>query len=68
VEVREGPEDRVNFPAVIQVEDEHRPILSNGHAPRKHHAEATLGAAGETRPDSVDVMSIEKVRRFPRGL
>lgn len=68
VEVREGPADRVNFPAVIQVEDEHRPILSDGHAPRKHHDDAKLGAAGETRPDSVDLMTIEKVRRFPRGL
>ncbi len=68
VEVREGPEDRLNFPAVIQVEDEHRPIVSGEHAPAKHHAEAVHGAAGEVHPDSVDLMTIEKVRRFPRGL
>jgi hypothetical protein len=66
VEAREGPEDQINFPAVIQVEDERRSILNDGHVSRRHRSEAKLGSAGEICSDSVDLMTIEKLRRFPR--
>lgn len=75
VEVREGPSDRVHFPAVVEVEDQHIPIHDvdlTGHvAHREHHLHDTpvrVGATPHASAESVDIMTIEKVRRFPRGL
>ncbi|CAM3501884.1 hypothetical protein G4177_25345 [Corallococcus sp. ZKHCc1 1396] len=75
VEARKGPSDTDAFPAVIEVEDQHKPIpdviptddrsrllgTATGSAVGSHHGEAASAA-------KVDVSGIEKVRRFPGGL
>lgn len=73
VEVRPGPDDRDNFPAVIEVEDQH-PLVKDMPAPdaRKQGVELRqsglrTGARGAGTP-APDMTNIEKVRRFPRGL
>ena len=69
VEVRDGPTDRTHFPATLEVEDEHRPIKdmpAPSAQPGEQHAR--VGAAPGGSAESVDLMVIEKVRRFPRGL
>ncbi|MGA8810131.1 MAG: LodA/GoxA family CTQ-dependent oxidase [Thermoanaerobaculia bacterium] len=66
VEVREGPSDRENFPAVIEVEQLHA----------AHHVQRLLKAlpAAEKVPSTegaerdIDLTGIEKVNRFPHGL
>jgi hypothetical protein len=75
VEVHEGPSDRANFPPVIEVEDQHIPIhdvsLTSHAGQHEHHPRDTPVHVGTTAPASavsVDIMSIEKVRRFPGGL
>ena len=73
VEVRCGPADRANFPASIEVEDQHR-LVKDMPVPygAATLAEAAPGALriGGRRPDAraLDLTNIEKVRRFPRGL
>lgn len=74
VEVRDGPADCDQFPAHIEVEDQH--VLIKDMAAPDHkalagaHAPATLrgGAAARPRRETLDIASIEKVRRFPGGL
>lgn len=68
VEVRPGPPDRAHFPADMEVEDAHRPIhdLPAGSAPPDKRAR--VGASPGRSAASVDLMVIEKVRRFPNGL
>ncbi|RKH66254.1 LodA/GoxA family CTQ-dependent oxidase [Corallococcus llansteffanensis] len=75
VEARKGPTDTDAFPAVIEVEDQHKPIqdvippearvrrrgTATGSSVGVHHREAPSAA-------KVDVRGIEKVRRFPGGL
>lgn len=83
VEALAGPSDKDagHFPPVIEVEDQHLPIpdvtqagkgkLAGTHVHAGHPAlEASLqnGAVVGARADSVDIMTIEKVRRFPNGL
>lgn len=73
VEVREGPADRRNFPAHIEVEDRHAliPDTKLGHAQsgREHDkSHPQVGTHVQSRAESVDLSTIEKVRRFPRGL
>jgi hypothetical protein len=65
VEVREGPSDRENFPATIEVEQ----------LDRRHHVERLLKAirtpetiAAAATEQDVDLTGIEKVNRFPHGL
>jgi len=66
VEVREGPSDRENFPAVIEVEQLHP----------THHEQRMLKALGgaaaapgpEDAEEQIDLTGIEKVNRFPHGL
>lgn len=62
VEVREGPSDRENFPAVIEVEQ----------LDPRHHKQRLLkalpGAAPLGPEQDVDLTGIEKVNRFPNGL
>lgn len=69
VETREGPSDTDAFPAVIEVEDQHKPIPDV--VPKSERAHAFRGAAraGAAPPArEVDITAIEKVRRFPGGL
>ncbi|MCK9796572.1 LodA/GoxA family CTQ-dependent oxidase [Pseudomonas sp. MAFF 302030] len=74
VEVHPGPSDREHFPAVIEVEDQHLPIpdqpnpSAKPHTTSEEHTALQVGAITGTRAESVDIMTIEKVRRFPRGL
>lgn len=74
VEVHKGPPDHENFPAVMEVEDEHRPIkdMSAPTAAKPtgvgSGAPAHVGSSAGRTAESVDLMVIEKVRRFPRGL
>jgi hypothetical protein len=74
VEVHPGPSDREHFPAVIEVEDQHLPIpdqpnpSAKPHTTSEEHTALQVGAITGTRAGSVDIMTIEKVRRFPRGL
>jgi L-Lysine epsilon oxidase N-terminal/L-lysine epsilon oxidase C-terminal domain len=71
VEVRKGPSDRANFPAVMEVEqvDPRHPAPS---AMRMLHAPeaAMLGVAAaiEAGEQDIDLSDIEKVNRFPHGL
>lgn len=62
VEVREGPSDRENFPATLEVEQ---------LAPKpKGKLKAMMAALPETlaAEEDVDLTGIEKVNRFPHGL
>ena len=83
VEARCGPTDGDAFPAVIEVEDEHRPITAEAAdeaaenvalmATVRAPAAASISAVGVRRgagasAADVDRSNIEKVRRFPGGL
>ena len=80
VEVNPGPQDEIGktlFPALISVEDEHRPIKDDDSAAmaQTRHVtmktpEASLSGGGghRTDPVEIDLTAIDKVRRFPRGL
>lgn len=74
VEQRKGPADREHFPAFVEVEDQHLPIHDvplTGHAePHPHHLEdaVQVGTRSFASAASVDIMTIEKVQRFPGGL
>lgn len=73
VEVHPGPVDQTHFPATMEVEDQHIPIhdmpAPDAHAgAARHEKHVQIGAAAVVSGDSVDLMTIEKVRRFPRGL
>jgi hypothetical protein len=72
VEVHPGPPDHDNFPREIEVEDQHVPIKDmpkpNAHQAQQDQQHVRVGAAMTESADSVDLMTIEKVRRFPRGL
>jgi hypothetical protein len=60
VEVREGPSDRENFPATIEVEQ---------LDPRRHKQLLKAGVAAPVAEEQdVDLTGIEKVNRFPHGL
>ncbi|MEA2162746.1 MAG: hypothetical protein QOK37_873 [Thermoanaerobaculia bacterium] len=64
VEVREGPSDRDNFPAMIEVEQ-----LAPAH--RQRLLKAQVGEIVSTSAaveQDVDLTGIEKVNRFPHGL
>lgn len=65
VEARPGPKDTDQFPSVIEVEDQHKPIPDV--IPATGAVRAQLAAAGLSRAD-VDISGIEKVRRYPGGL
>ena len=73
VQVCEGPSDQRNFPAQIEVEDRHL-LIKDEAAPRAvdrdGHGKGQLrvGARAGVRAESLDLRTIEKVRRFPRGL
>ena len=69
VEAREGPRDTDVFPAVIEVEDQHKPIpdvVPKAALAQVFRGAAQVGAASPAR--EVDISVIEKVRRFPSGL
>lgn len=73
VEPRIGPPDREHFPDIIEVEDQHRPIHDvpmSRDAAQGHHVStnAHVGAAPRQGASRVDLMRIDKVRRFPNGL
>jgi hypothetical protein len=75
VESHQGPTDNNHFPRIIEVEDQHVPIhdvdLTGHGAQQGHHPDAIkvqVGAAMRVSAESVDIMTIEKVRRFPNGL
>ena len=70
VEVRPGPPEREHFPAVMEVEDEHRPVKDMPEATSRHTdaSHPHVGAVAGVSAESIDLMVIEKVRRFPRGL
>ncbi|HEX6640022.1 MAG TPA: LodA/GoxA family CTQ-dependent oxidase [Thermoanaerobaculia bacterium] len=67
VEVREGPSDRVNFPATLEVEQ-----LAPERPPLMLTLRAGAAPAGATNAEEVeaqiDLGDIEKVNRFPHGL
>jgi hypothetical protein len=71
VEVREGPSDRENFPAVMEVEQLHPADHEHRVLKALAGAEVTMAAAP---PDvqgveqDIDLTGIEKVNRFPHGL
>lgn len=74
VEARPGPADRVNFPGVIEVEDQH-PVIPDAPAPDAGRDAKVMRPAGlrvGARPrggkQQPDMSTIEKVRRFTRGL
>lgn len=73
VEVHPGPADRDNFPAQIEVEDQHIPIKdmpkpgANPHTTPHEEALLQVGALTGPRAESVDIMTIEKTARFGRG-
>jgi hypothetical protein len=60
VEVREGPSDRENFPAMIEVE-QLAPLPA-----RK--AEVMMAAPAEEMEEDINLIGIEKLNRFPHGL
>jgi len=77
VETHDGPSDQENFPTKMEVEDQHVPIHDMPQPKVTHHgarhltisspaphSSARLGIAS----DSLDLTSIEKVRRFPKGI
>jgi hypothetical protein len=74
VEANPGPADaagRALFPVVIQVEDQHSPVPdSSGHATVLHKTMVTPHPAAAASPGqpAPDLSTIDKVRRFPRGL
>lgn len=74
VEVHPGPGDREHFPEHIEVEDQHVLITDLPNPTAKSnsgaHGEALLqvGALTGPRAELVDIMTIEKTRRFGRGL
>lgn len=72
VEVREGPSDRAHFPAWIEVEDRHTPIPDMKqpaeHDQRHDAGHVRVGSHARVSAESVDIMTIEKVRRFPHGM
>lgn len=73
VEARKGPSDRHNFPAHIEVEDRHElikdePAPDAGHGAGHGRNGPKVGAQTGPRADTLDLRTIEKVRRFPRGL
>ncbi|XXT17510.1 LodA/GoxA family CTQ-dependent oxidase [Sorangium sp. So ce429] len=74
VEALKGPEDVGAFPAVIEVEDQHKPITDPTN---KLGAKKRLGATVEAGPPhagapgtarEIDISGIDKFRRFPGGL
>ncbi|UQA56863.1 LodA/GoxA family CTQ-dependent oxidase [Polyangium aurulentum] len=76
VEPAEGPPDRENFPAYMEVEDRHdEPDVYDPDASRTNKALASVReAVTGTRPQPAatspasDLGAIDKVRRFPFGL
>ncbi len=70
VEARKGPPDHENFPAYMEVEDQHVPIhdVSLNATSQKHKGDVHVGSKPAAPADSIDLSLIEKVRRFPRGL
>ncbi len=72
VEVREGPSDRVNFPAVLEVEQleprdhEHRLLKALQGTEADTTTPAVAPNIQEVEQD-VDLTGIEKVNRFPNG-
>ncbi len=74
VEVHAGPSDREHFPAHIEVEDQHVPIkdmpnpTASPHSASHEALRLQVGALAGPRAESVDIMTIEKAQRFPRGL
>jgi hypothetical protein len=69
VEVREGPSDRENFPAVIEVEQLHAAHHQQRVLKAIAATEAVVAAPGiEDVEQDVDLTGIEKVNRFPHGL
>jgi hypothetical protein len=69
VEVREGPSDRENFPAVIEVEQLHAAHHQQRVLKALAATEAVVAAPGiEDVEQDVDLTGIEKVNRFPHGL
>lgn len=74
VEPLEGPKDTDAFPAVIEVEDQHKPISD---VIPKHGVMKSLKAAAQAGPAhagapgtarEIDISGIDKFRRFPAGL
>jgi hypothetical protein len=75
VEVRPGPEDTDAFPPLLEVEDQHKPIVPDEvlkHGKTKilksltEAGHAHAGAPGTAR--EIDISGIDKFRRFPGGL
>jgi hypothetical protein len=73
VQAQKGPDDTVEFPRVIEVEDQH--VLVPEETLKDEHASRALGAAkpagrGGAAPGGhdIDLTQIEKVHRFPGGL
>ena len=74
VEVRDGPTDCAEFPARIEVEDQHV-LIKDMAAPdarrlKGAHPPPSLrgGAPARLRGEPMEIAAIEKVRRFPGGL
>ena len=74
VEQREGPKDCGAFPPVVEVEDQHKPIqdvIAKDGGEKRRPGETRFAATHGAVPhptQTVDLTSIEKVRRFPGGL
>ena len=67
VEVREGPSDRENFPAEMEVE-QLPPSVKGWLRKTAEGAEREAAPGMEAGEDELDLTGIEKVHRFPYGL
>jgi hypothetical protein len=69
VEARPGPVDGL-FPPVVEVEDQHLPIVSDVTDGATAIEALTVGPSGVAHASAadVDLSGIEKVNRFPGGL
>ena len=73
VEVREGPSDRANFPATLEVEqleprDHVRRVLKAVRSMDIDLETPAVAPSVQEVEQDIDLSSIEKVNRFPNGL
>jgi hypothetical protein len=74
VEVHPGPEDTDAFPAILEVEDQHKPIPDEISKNRKTNSLKSVSEAGHAHAGApgtareIDISGIDKFHRFPGGL